>query len=114
VVGGDSATAIWQWAARAPQVQLARIGARYDPLAGQYLVPSERTFRRVLADLDADALDATTCAHVTEVAAGTATAPEIPCTRAPSSANSAAPPSGPWNTRRRPGCCPPRLSTPRS
>jgi hypothetical protein len=39
VVGGDSMTAIWQWAARAPQAKLARIGARYDPLAGQYLVP---------------------------------------------------------------------------
>ncbi|MGI5517633.1 ISAs1 family transposase [Streptomyces sp. CA-106131] len=83
VVGGDSVTAIWQWATRAPQIKLARIGARYDPLAGQYLVPSERTFRRVLADLDADALDAATCAYVTEVAAGTATAPEIPCTPGP-------------------------------
>ncbi|GGV90220.1 transposase family protein [Streptomyces sp. NBC_00012] len=78
VVGGDPMTAIWQWAARAPQAELARIGARYDPLTGQYLVPSERTFRRVLADLNADALDTATCAYVTEVAAGTAPAPEIP------------------------------------
>jgi hypothetical protein len=83
VVGGDSMTAIRQWAARAPQVKLARIGARYDPLTGQYLVPSERTFRRVLADLDADALDAATCAYVTDVAAGTATTPEIPSTPGP-------------------------------
>ncbi|MFF3879469.1 ISAs1 family transposase, partial [Streptomyces sp. NPDC001978] len=83
VVGGDSMTAIWQWAARAPQAKLARIGARYDPLTGQYLVPSERTFRRVLADLNADALDTATCTYVTEVAAGTATAPEIPRTPGP-------------------------------
>lgn len=33
--------------------------------------------------------------------------------RGPSSANSAAPPSGPWNTPRRPGYCPQRLSTAR-
>ena len=61
VVGGDSMTAIWQWAARAPQAKLARIGARYDPLTGRYLVPSERTFRRVLTDLDADALPRPRC-----------------------------------------------------
>ncbi|KUN95679.1 transposase family protein [Streptomyces caeruleatus] len=61
VVGGDSVAAIWQWAARAPQGRLARIGARRDPLTGRFLVPSERTFRRVLADLEADALDTATC-----------------------------------------------------
>uniref|UniRef100_UPI002F90FAE9 transposase family protein n=1 Tax=Streptomyces sp. NBC_01562 TaxID=2975879 RepID=UPI002F90FAE9 len=113
VVGGDSMTAIWQWSARAPQVKLARLGARYDPLAGQYLVPSERTFRRVLADLDADVLDAATCAYVADVATGRHRRPRSRTPRGPSSANSAAPPSGPWNTRRRPGCCPLRLSTAR-
>lgn len=83
VVGSDSMTAIRQWAARAPQAQLARIGARYEPLTGQFLVPSERTFRRVLADLEADALDAATCAYVTDVASGTATTPGIPRTPGP-------------------------------
>lgn len=83
VVGGDSMTAIWQWAARAPQAKLARIGARYDPLTGRYLVPSERTFRRVLTDLNADALDAATCAYVADCARGTAPAPEIPPTPGP-------------------------------
>ncbi|MCX4594611.1 ISAs1 family transposase [Streptomyces sp. NBC_01549] len=83
VVGGDSMTAIWQWSARAPQVKLARLGARYDPLAGQYLVPSERTFRRVLADLDADVLDAATCAYVADVATGKAPTPEVPDTPGP-------------------------------
>lgn len=83
VVGGDSIAAIWQWAARAPQAKLARIGARYDPLTGRYLVPSERTFRRVLADLNADALDAATCGHVADLARGTVPAPEIPATPGP-------------------------------
>ncbi|WAX79084.1 ISAs1 family transposase [Streptomyces sp. KMM 9044] len=83
VIGGDSIAAIWQWATRAPQAKLARIGARYDPLAGRYLVPSERTFRRVLAHLDADALDAVTCEYTTDLARGTVPAPEIPATPGP-------------------------------
>ena len=58
VVGGDSVTAIWQWAARASQEKLGRLKARRNPLTGRFLVPSERTFRRVLGGLDADALDA--------------------------------------------------------
>ncbi|WP_425428060.1 hypothetical protein [Streptosporangium amethystogenes] len=36
---------------------MERLGAYRDPFAGQFIVPSERTFRRVLADLDANALD---------------------------------------------------------
>jgi len=83
VVGGDSMAAVWQWAARAPQAKLARIGARRDPLTGRYLVPSERTFRRVLADLDADALDTATCGHVADLARGTVPASGIPPTPGP-------------------------------
>ncbi|MCW2869779.1 ISAs1 family transposase [Actinacidiphila oryziradicis] len=83
VVGGDSMAAVWQWAARAPQAKLARIGARRDPLTGRYLVPSERTFRRVLADLDADALDTATCGHVADLARGTVPASVIPPTPGP-------------------------------
>ena len=83
VVGGDSIVAIWQWAARAPQAQLARIGARCDPLTGRYLVPSERTFRRVLADLEAAALDEVTCAHTADLARGTVPMPAIPPTPGP-------------------------------
>jgi hypothetical protein len=56
VVGGDSVAAIWQWAARSPQDKLARIGARRDPLTGLFVVPSEHTFRRVLADLGRERL----------------------------------------------------------
>lgn len=83
VVGGDSVAAIWQWAARAPQPKLARIGARYDPLTDRYLAPSERTFRRVLGDLDADALDTATCGYIADVAAGSAPAPQLPRTPGP-------------------------------
>ena len=83
VIGGDSIAAIWQWAARAPQAKLARIGARYDPMTGRYLVPSERTFRRVLTNLEADALDTVTCEYTTDLARGTVPAPEIPATPGP-------------------------------
>jgi predicted transposase YbfD/YdcC len=78
VVGSDSLSAIWQWAARASQDKLARLGARYDALSGRYLVPSERTFRRVLAGVDGDALDAAVCGYIADVACGAAPAPQIP------------------------------------
>lgn len=39
------------------------------------LVPSERTFRRVLADLDVDALDGATCGYVADVVGESAPAP---------------------------------------
>ena len=58
VVGNDSLTAIWQWAAGTGQEVLARIGARFDGWTGRYLVPSEATFRRVLTLIDGDSLDA--------------------------------------------------------
>jgi predicted transposase YbfD/YdcC len=83
VAGNDSVAAIWQWAARTPQEVLQRIGARYDALTGRYLVPSERTFRRVLYDLDADVLDQATCGWAADVVRGTAAAPEIPRTPGP-------------------------------
>ncbi|MDQ0935374.1 hypothetical protein QFZ49_005346 [Streptomyces turgidiscabies] len=70
VVCGDSITAIWQWAARSPQCKLAAIDTRRDPLTGRHLVPSERTFRRVLGDLDADAIDAATCGFIADTATG--------------------------------------------
>ncbi|MFJ1550656.1 transposase family protein [Streptomyces sp. NPDC088246] len=108
VVGGDCVAAIWQWAARSPQDKLARIGARRDPLTGRYLVPSERTFRRVLTDLDADALDAATCGYTADVVRGAARSPRLRAPPAHWSARSAAPCNGRPSTRPRPGCCPPR------
>ena len=83
VVGGDSMTAIWQWAARVSQDKLARLGARRNPLTGRFLVPSERTFRRVLGMLDADALDAAIGGWVADVARGAAPAPVVAATPGP-------------------------------
>ena len=83
VVGGDSVTAIWQWAARASQDKLARLGARRHPLTGRFLVPSERTFRRVLGKLDADALDAALGGWAADVARGVVSAPVVAATPGP-------------------------------
>jgi hypothetical protein len=77
VTGNDSVTAIRQWAARTPQEILHRLGARYHPLTGRYLVPSERTFRRVLAALDGDDLDTATCGYAADVVRGDAPVPVI-------------------------------------
>jgi hypothetical protein len=78
VTGNDGLTAIRQWAARTPQNVLHRLGARRNPLTGRYLVPSERTFRRVLAAVDSDALDTATCGYAADVVRGEAPAPQIP------------------------------------
>ena len=83
VVGGDSITAIWQWAARASQDKLGRLGARRNPLTGRFLVPSERTFRRVLGKLDADALDAAVGGWAADVARGAVPAPVVAATPGP-------------------------------
>jgi len=77
VAGNDGVTAIRQWAARTPQDVLHRLGARRNPLTGRYLVPSERTFRRVLAAVDGDGLDAATCGYAADVVRGDALAPVI-------------------------------------
>jgi predicted transposase YbfD/YdcC len=83
VVGSDSVTAIWQWAAGAPQDKLARLGARWNPFTRRFVVPSERTFRRVLARLDGDALDAAVGGWVGDVERGVAPAPVVPLTPGP-------------------------------
>ena len=78
VAGNDGLTAIRQWAARTPQDVLRRLGARRNPLTGRCLVPSERTFRRVLAAVDGDALDTAICGYATDVVRGDAPAPQLP------------------------------------
>lgn len=83
VVGNDSVAAIWQWAAHTSQEVLQRIGARFDALTGRYVVPSERTFRRVLADLDADVLDAAVSGYAADVARGVSPAPVLPAAAGP-------------------------------
>lgn len=77
-VGGDSITAVWQRAARAPQDRLARLAARRNPLTRRFLVPSERTIRRALGKLDADALDAAVGSYLADLVRGHAPAPVVP------------------------------------
>lgn len=83
VVGNDSLTAIWQWAAGTGQEVLARIGARFDGWTSRYLVPSEATFRRVLTRVDGDSLDDAISGYVDDVLAGAATAPVLPAMTGP-------------------------------
>jgi hypothetical protein len=78
VTGNDGVTAIRQWAARTPQDVLDRLGTRRSPLTGRCPVPSERTFRRVLAAVDGDILDAATCGYAADVVRGDASAPQVP------------------------------------
>lgn len=83
VVGNDSVAAVWQWAAGTSQEVLARLGARRDPWRCRYVVPSERTFRRVLGDLDGDALDRETCGFAADVVRGMAPVPVLPAAAGP-------------------------------
>ncbi len=83
VVGNDSVAAIWQWSAGASQEVLARLGARQDPWRGRYVVPSERTFRRVLGGLDGAGLDRETCGFAADVVRGVAAAPVLPAAEGP-------------------------------
>jgi hypothetical protein len=54
--GNDRFTAVGQWIKRASQANLARLRAPWDPLAGRYRVPDEKTIRVVLDRLDPRAL----------------------------------------------------------
>lgn len=83
VVGNDSVTAIRQWAAGASQEVLARTGARYDWWARRYVVPSDRTFGRVLSAIDADILDGQVRGYLIDVVRGNTPAPELPTSHGP-------------------------------
>jgi predicted transposase YbfD/YdcC len=54
--GNDRLTAVGQWISRASQADLARLRAPWDPMAGRYRVPDEKTIRVVLDHLDPRAL----------------------------------------------------------
>jgi predicted transposase YbfD/YdcC len=54
--GNDRFTAVGQWIRRASQADLARLRAPWDPIAGQYRAPDEKTIRTVLDRLDPRAL----------------------------------------------------------
>jgi predicted transposase YbfD/YdcC len=57
LAGARSLAAIGEWASDAPCQVLAALGVRRDPLTGVWRPPDEATVRRVLARIDADALD---------------------------------------------------------
>ena len=54
--GNDRLTAAGQWIRRASQADLARLRAPWDPMAGRYRAPDEKTIRTVLDRLDPRAL----------------------------------------------------------
>jgi predicted transposase YbfD/YdcC len=54
--GNDRFTAVGQWVRRADQEDLARMRAPWDPVAGRYRAPDEKTIRVVLDRLDPRAL----------------------------------------------------------
>src|SRR5580658_6134286 len=54
--GNDRLTAVGQWIGRAGQADLARLHAPWDPMAGRYRAPDEKTIRVVLDRLDPRAL----------------------------------------------------------
>ena len=54
--GNDRLTAVGQWIRRASQTDLARMRAPWDPMAGRYRAPDEKTIRVVLDRLDPRAL----------------------------------------------------------
>jgi predicted transposase YbfD/YdcC len=54
--GNDRFTAVGQWVKRAGQADLARLHAPWDPIAGRYRAPDEKTIRVVLDRLDPRAL----------------------------------------------------------
>jgi predicted transposase YbfD/YdcC len=63
--GARSITAIWEWAADAPQWVLRTLGARWDPRRDRYVAASEPTLRRTLSGVDGDALDTAVHAWIT-------------------------------------------------
>jgi predicted transposase YbfD/YdcC len=54
--GNDRLTAVGQWIKRASQQDLARLRAPWDPMAGRYRAPDEKTIRVVLDRLEPRAL----------------------------------------------------------
>jgi predicted transposase YbfD/YdcC len=65
-VGGDSITAICDWADEAPQEMLAHLGCWRDPFTGRSHPPSERTVRRVLTEINGDDVDRQSAAYLAE------------------------------------------------
>ncbi|MBV9140494.1 MAG: transposase family protein [Pseudonocardiales bacterium] len=76
LAGSRSVLAIGEWAAEAPQLVLAALGARHNPITGRFRAPHVDTFRRALRPVDADALDTAIGLFLTErVGIGTSDSP---------------------------------------
>lgn len=74
----DSPVAIAEWAAGCSRQALLILGGRVDPLTRKVRVSSVRTFSRVLAKIDADALNAALYGFLEEMpAAAPETLPEV-------------------------------------
>lgn len=58
LAGADSVTAISEWASDAPPEVLEALGVWRDRWRGRRVAPSQKTFRRVLARLEAQAVAA--------------------------------------------------------
>lgn len=59
--GSRRVVEIVEWAAELPDAVWDRLGAVHDAFAGARRVPDDSTLSRVLAGIDADALDAAVC-----------------------------------------------------
>ncbi|WP_347597533.1 ISAs1 family transposase [Acrocarpospora sp. B8E8] len=104
VVGGDSIIAVWHWASDAcPQEVLAELEVWRDPFTGLRVPPSERTFRRVLGEVDGDQLDREVCAYLAGQAsrqAGAPGHPDTPGAARPDTAEPAEPTQPAWSNER--------------
>ncbi|MCA1224246.1 transposase family protein, partial [Streptomyces sp. 8L] len=70
--GRNSLVAIAEWARRCDQEVPARLGCPFDPFAGRYRAPGERTLRDAFAKVDPGALTATGFARFTALASSAA------------------------------------------
>jgi hypothetical protein len=113
-IGGDSITAIGDWAHQAPQDMLAALGCWRDPLTGLFHPPSERTLRRSWPWSTATTWTGnrlpTWPNHRTDGKHPTATHPAHPCR---ASVRLAAPAGGSSNLPSPRECCPRPRSTAR-
>ena len=77
LAGSKSVLAVGEWAAEAPHVVLAALGARRSPRTGRFIAPHCDTFRRVLREVNPDAVDTMIGAFLAErVGVGSPPAPD--------------------------------------
>jgi predicted transposase YbfD/YdcC len=79
LAGARSLAAIGEWASDAPGQVLAALGTRRDPWTGAWQPPGEATVRRVLARIDADALDRAIGAWLAGQQPPSSPSPPAPC-----------------------------------